>query len=264
MIKTTQNWKIGNCLELHPEIPDKSVDMILTDLPYGTTMCPWDVIIPFELLWRDYERVIKNNGAIVLFASQPFTSYLILSNIKLFKYTLVWEKTRPSDFMNAPNKPLKSHEDICIFSIGTCANHNEKNMKYNPQGIISIHKKWKRPKFYNSEHGYNRPSHKLEFIRTSENYPRTVLKYPNPNHDTIHPTEKPLALIEYLIKTFTDEGDLVLDSCLGSGTTLEACANLNRNCIGFEISNEWEEHYKKRISKHNFNPITKILNTTEV
>jgi site-specific DNA-methyltransferase (adenine-specific) len=246
-----QRYVIGDCLDLLPSIPDKSIDLIITDLPYGTTCCAWDTCIDLDKLWPEYKRIIKDNGAIVLFGSQPFTSVLIMSNVEMFKYTLVWEKTRPSDFMNARNKPLKSHEDICIFSKGCCANNNINNMKYNPQGIITVNKKWSRPTIYNSEHNYDRPSTKLDRIIEFENYPRSVLKYSNGNNNTVHPTQKPVALFEYLIKTYTNEGDWVHDSCLGSGTTLEACMNTNRNCIGFEISDEWVGHYVKRLRLDN-------------
>jgi len=243
-----QTWKIGDCLELLPEIPDKSIDMILTDLPYGTTACKWDTIIPIEPLWVQYKRIIKDDGAIVLTASQPFTSKLITSNIEMFKYQWIWEKTKAGNFINANNAPMKLHEDVCIFSKGTCANHSPRRMKYFPQGVKDVNIPWSRPAKYETELNYKRPSHKLNRIITKTGFPGSVLKFKSvPSKEKIHSTQKPLALFEYLIRTYTNEGDTVHDSCLGSGTTLEACANLNRNCIGFELNYCWEDSYRKRL-----------------
>jgi len=244
-MKTTQTWKIGDCLQLLPEIPDKSIDMILTDLPYGTTACKWDTIIPFEPLWEQYERIIKDTGAIILTASQPFTSALILSNLKLYKYELIWLKTRPSNVFNANKMFMKWHENVCIFykSLPT----------YNPQKTIG---KPYLKKHYtqNREKGvYGKTGEKDEHITENNGlyHPKTVLEFSNDNHSSLHPTQKPIALFEYLIRTYTNEGDTVHDSCLGSGTTLEACANLNRNGIGFELLHDWEEHYHKRLKLDN-------------
>lgn len=232
------------CLELLPEIPDKSIDMILTDLPYGTTACSWDTPIDLTKLWPEYRRIIKDNGIIVLTASQPFTSVLVMSNIEMFKYCWVWEKDQGTDFFMADVKPLKNFEDILIF-------YNSKPT-YNPQYKIT-RSKWvkrdtgnsfnqiidsKEKQFDKKSNGYNR-------------YPLSIIYFKRPKQNGIHPTQKPVALFEYLIKTYTNEGDTVHDSCLGSGTTLEACLNTNRNCIGFEISDEWVPHYKKRLRTDN-------------
>jgi len=230
------------------DIDDKSINMILCDLPYGTTQCKWDTIIPFNELWMHYERIIKDNGAIVLTATQPFTSNLIISNIKLFKYCWVWEKTKAANFPNAPNMPLKLHEDICIFSKGTCANGSKRRMIYYPQGVKEVNKEWKRPRKYDSEHNYKRPSHKLKRTIKFEGYPSTVIKI-NSEHNPPHPTQKPVALFEYLIKTYTNENDIVLDNCIGSGTTAIACLNTNRNYIGIEKEEKYFNIANERISQ---------------
>lgn len=250
-MKTTQTWKIGDCLQLLPDIPDKSVDMILTDLPYGTTACKWDTIIPFEPLWKQYERIIKDNGAVVLTASQPFTSKLVISNIEMFKYEWIWEKDRPSNINCGKFQPMKYHENILVFGKDKI-NYNpikiKRDSKRVEQGIKNnniVHGGFKslNGNLNYKEYSYNRydPDYKN---------PSSILKYPRQQRGLM-PAQKPLALFEYLIKTYTNEGDTVHDSCLGSGTTLEACANLNRNCIGFEISPDWEGHYRKRLKLDN-------------
>jgi site-specific DNA-methyltransferase (adenine-specific) len=236
-----------------PAIPDKSVDMILCDLPYGTTACKWDQVIPFAPLWAQYKRLIKDHGAIVLTASQPFTSFLITSNIGMFKYCWVWEKSKGSNFVHARNMPLKFHEDVCVFSnskIGHECQLHEKRMAYNPQGLLKVDKHWSRPKQYNSEHGLDRPSHTLDRIIEFENYPTSILKFQNSdNHERgMHPTQKPVALFEYLIKTYTNEGDLVLDNCIGSGTTAIAARNTGRHFIGIEKEPKYVEIARKRIA----------------
>jgi len=231
----------GDCLEVMKDIPDKSIDMILCDLPYGTTACKWDTIIPFEPLLKEYKRIIKDNGAIVLTASQPFTSALVMSNIKMFKYALVWLKTRPSNVFNAKKQFMKWHEDICIFY--------DKLPTYNPQTTIGKSYK-KRHYLQNRSNGtLGKTGEKDGHI--SENngimQPKTVIEISNPNHKSLHPTQKPVALFEYLIKTYTNEGDLVLDNCMGSGTTGVACKNLNRNFIGIELDENYFKIAKERI-----------------
>ena len=238
-----------DCLEVMKDIPDKSIDMILCDLPYGTTACKWDSIIPFDKLWEQYERVIKDNGAIVLFGSQPFTSSLIMSNIKLFKYEWIWLKSRAVGFNNAKNKPMGKHENIIVFSKGTCANCSPRLMKYYPQGLVVFNKivnGIKASKTDKDGHGFDRPSKKKEHLQEFTNYPNTQLVFPNEGK-TVHPTQKPVDLLEYLIRTYTNENETVLDNCMGSGSTGVACVNTNRNFIGIELDENYFNIAKERI-----------------
>ena len=230
---------LGDCLEKMSEIQDGSVDMVMCDLPYGTTACKWDSVIPFEPLWAQYRRVCKKNAAIVLTASQPFTSVLIASNLNMFKYCWVWEKTRPGDIFNAKNKPLKSHEDVCIFSEGTTANGSPNKMPYFPQEVGAGGVKTNNPDEQERAFKSKRPSHKVNHVTHGSNYPRSVIKIPNPNAGSLHPTQKPVALMEYLIKTYTHPGELVLDNTMGSGTTGVACMNTGRDFIGIERDPEY-------------------------
>ena len=228
-----------DCLEGMKYIPDKSVDMILCDLPYGTTKNKWDSIIPLDKLWEQYERLIKDNGAIVLTASQPFTTNLISSKMELFKYTWVWEKSRFANQMLAKKQPLKIHEDVAVFS--------KKPHKYKPQGLIEINKKTKQGvRVTDNLGGGVRDS---SYIQKYTNYPRSILKFKSQGR-TVHPTQKPVPLFEYLIKTYTNEGETVLDNCMGSGTTAIACLNTNRNFIGFELDKEYFDMANERINKH--------------
>ena len=233
----------GDCLEIMKLIPNGSVDMILCDLPYGTTACKWDTIIPFEALWEQYKRVIKDNGAIVLTAAQPFTSALILSNTKMFKYSLVWQKSTISHFAQAPYRFLTEHEDIVIFSFGGCSSNANPRMKFNPQGLIDCNKLVK-----GKGHSDHRPSKKIQkpFFQTKTGYPKSVLKF-NSDKAKHHPTQKPVALFEYLIKTYTNEGDTVLDNCAGSGTTGVACQNTNRNYILIEQEQKYYDIIVNRL-----------------
>jgi site-specific DNA-methyltransferase (adenine-specific) len=243
----------GDCLEVMREIPDKSVDMILCDLPYGTTACKWDTVIPFGELWTHYERVIKENGAIILTASQPFTSALIMSNPKLFKYCWVWDKVLGSDFLNAKNKPLKQHEDICVFSKGTTANGSKRKMNYFPikeKGEPYVKTRTKDPRIGAWDAGGRTPFNLDPLINKGERFPKSIIKFSNANHkDSFHPTQKPVPLFEYLIRTYTNEGDVVLDNCLGSGTTAIAAINTNRQFIGIEREPEYVEIANKRIAE---------------
>ena len=237
----------GDCLDIMKKIPNKSIDMILCDLPYNVTRNKWDVLIPFDALWEQYNRVITDNGAIVLFAQGMFTSYLMQSNDKYWRYNLIWEKDRPSGFLNAKRMPLRSHEDICVFY--------KKMPTYNPQMWVGkpLHgmgNKFKEGNLRNNNYG-DFPSHtNPSALRKgdTQKYPRSVLKFNRP-HPPIHPTQKPVSLCEYLIKTYTNEGDLVLDNCMGSGTTGVACKNTNRDFIGIEISKEYFDIAKQRLSK---------------
>lgn len=224
--------------------------MILCDLPYGTTQCKWDSVIPFELLWIHYKRIIKPGSAIVLTGSQPFTTVAIGSNMDWFKYCWVWEKSRPGDVFNARNKPLKSHEDIMVFSDGTTANGSNRKMKYFPQGVgeggKASYNKIKDGAAFRGQ----RPSHKETHITHGSGYPRSVIKVSNVNTKSLHPTQKPVALMEYLIKTYTNEGEIVLDNCMGSGTTGIACINTDRRFIGIEKDDKYFDIAKDRIDNH--------------
>ena len=241
----------GDCLEKMKDIPDKSIDMILCDLPYGTTACKWDVVIPFEDLWQQYERVIKDNGAIVLFASQPFTSALIMSNIKLYKYCWVWEKDNASNFFAAKFQPLNNTEDIVVFGKGGCNNGTKNPLRYNPQGVEYIDKEVTNGKSVGGQVGKAHKTAMKEgrtYKQTTTGYPFKTLRFKRDgNH--IHPTQKPVDLLEYLIKTYTQEGETVLDNTMGSGSTGIACLNTNRNFIGFELDKHYYDIAKERIQK---------------
>jgi site-specific DNA-methyltransferase (adenine-specific) len=239
----------GDCLDVMPELPDASFDMILCDLPYGTTACAWDSIIPLEPLWAQYKRLIKPAGAIVLFADEPFTSLLIMSNIELFKYRLVWKKTIAANFMNAKLKPLQRHEDIVVFSPGTTSNGNKSNMTYNPQGLKRTNKLWQRPSKYPSEHNFVRPSHLLKRTIEYSNYPDSILDFPNGNNDNDHPTQKTVALFSYLIRTYTHPGAAILDNCAGSGTTAIAAIETGRNWFCIEKDAGYFEIAQRRIEE---------------
>ena len=240
----------GDCLEKMKTIPDQSIDMILCDLPYGTTTCKWDVVIPFELLWEQYKRIIKDHRAIILFGSEPFSSHLRMSNLQWFKYDWYWRKSRPSGYVNAKLKPLKDIETISIFSNGYTANGSSENMIYHPQGLRKVDKEWYRPKNYMSgDKGVNpaRESNQLSRVIENEGYPRQVLDFKNQNNNVIHPTQKPVDLCEYLILTYSNEGETVLDNCMGSGSTGVACINTKRDFIGIEKDDNYFEIAKNRI-----------------
>ena len=215
----------GDCLEVMPQLPNGSVDMILCDLPYGTTACKWDTIIPFEPLWKQYKRIIKSNGAIVLTASQPFTSALVMSNIKMFKYCWTWDKVTAKGHLVAKIRPMQQTEDILVFGKNRINYYPIMTPRPKPVKI----KEEKRTEIMGGKKNENYRS-----IRDTW-YPKTILKFSHSNPTkTIHSTQKPVALFEYLIKTYTNENDLVLDNCAGSGTTGVACKNLNRNFILIE------------------------------
>lgn len=228
----------GDCLERIKEIPDGSVDMILTDPPYGTIACKWDSIIPLEPMWQELRRIIKPNKAIILFGQEPFCSLVRCSNLSQYKYDWHWRKSRPSGFTNAKLKPLKDLENIMVFSEGKTANGSKTNMPYFPQGLEDCNIEWKRPKNYTEgDRGVcpARKNSKTERTITKKGYPRQILDFPNPNNGNIHPTQKPVELMEYLIKTYTNEGETVLDFTMGSGATIKAANNLNRKGIGIEM-----------------------------
>ena len=221
-----------DCIEGMNRIPNESIDMILTDLPYGLTECKWDSVIPLDALWVHYKRMIKPTGAIILFGQQPFTSKLIMSNPEMFKYSLVWRKTKTGNFAQAPYRFLCEHEDIAVFSFGKTAKNGIPRMKFNPQGTIPCNKSMKG-KTGTTEHRGGRET-QADYIQTTTNYPRTILEFANEGKP-IHPTQKPVSLCEYLIKTYSDEGDIILDSCMGVGTTALAAQNVKRLFVGFEL-----------------------------
>ena len=226
----------GDCLERMAEIEDGSVHLILCDLPYGTTACAWDSIIPLDQLWAHYKRLITPTGAIVLTAAQPFTSVLAVSNLEWFKYTWVWEKNRPTNFAHAKNKPMKKHEDILVFSPGTTvhATQSKTRMTYNPQGVFDIAEKivTKRASEKTDAFFADRPGHG-EFKRNKSGYPHTILKFAT-DQLGLHPTAKPIDLMRYLIRTYSNEGEMVLDNTMGSGTTGIAARMEQRRFIGIE------------------------------
>jgi len=231
----------GDCLELMEDILDNSVDMILCDLPYGTTQNKWDSIIDLGLLWKQYKRIIKDNGAIVLTAQDKFTAKLILSNEKIHKYNLVWDKVLTSGFLNANRMPLRVHEDICIFY--------KKLPTYNPQKVIGEknHSKRTMKTDVNNNYGKYGKIDNTEILGDMK-HPKSIITFQKPHPSKcLHPTQKPLELFEWLIKTYTDEGDIVLDNCMGSGTTGVACKNLNRNFIGMELDDKYFKIAKERI-----------------
>jgi len=222
----------------------------LCDLPYGTTACKWDTVIPFEPLWEQYKRVIKKNGAIVLFGSEPFSSLLRCSNLEMFKYDWIWEKSRATGHVHAKNKPQKKHEIISVFSKGVTLHEGQSNnrMVYYPQELIRLPEKKLRKVGGSADTVMgSRPSHKNTYQEFT-NYPTSVL-YFNSEGSTQHPTQKPVALCEYLIKTYTNEGETVLDIAMGSGTTGVACMNVGRNFIGIEKELEYYKIAKKRIEQ---------------
>lgn len=228
----------GDCLERMKEIPDGSVDLVLTDPPYGTTACKWDSVIDLDLMWKELKRIVKPNKTVILFGQEPFCSFVRCSNIKDFKYDWFWRKPRPSGFTNAKLKPLKDIENIMVFSDGATANGSKRNMPYHPQGLEDCNLHWSRPKTYlEGDRGVNpsRKNSKLERVINKKGYPRQVLDFTNPNNGLLHPTQKPIELMEYMINTYTNEGETVLDFTIGSGATIKAANNLNRNSIGIEM-----------------------------
>ena len=234
----------GDCLEIMKGIPNGSIDMILCDLPYGTTACKWDTIIPFDPLWEQYKRIIKDNGAIVLTASQPFTSALVMSNPKLFKCEWIWQKNRGSNFATTKYQPMKEHESVLVFCKGV-ANYYP-IMQPRAEGGKSRAKYIINPSNTGKRDAYNGMTEtETRVLNEDLRVPSSIQKF---NTEVgLHPTQKPVALFEYLIKTYTNEGDLVLDNCAGSGTTGVACKNTNRNYILIEKEQEYIDIINKRL-----------------
>jgi len=258
----------GDCLVKMNEIEDKSIDLILCDLPYGTTdrkgvegkgnnrLLGWDTVIPLDKLWVQYKRILKPLGTVVLTADQPFTSMLIMSNLEWFKYEWIWKKQRTTGFLLANYRPMKCTEDIVIFSPGgaAAASRNGGNMTYNPQGLFEKNVKKKNSAkrlgnfLHNPEHmgKNNKLLHETEYEQKFTNYPSEIIEF-GLDKDSIHPTQKPIALMDYLIRTYSNEGETVLDNCMGSGTTGVAAVMNNRNFIGVEMDEQYYEYAKQRI-----------------
>ena len=247
-MKTIEDYRnqiiLGNCLEIMKEIPDNSIDMILCDLPYGTTACKWDVVIPFEDLWNQYNRIAKENAAIVLTAAQPFTSLLVASNINMFRYEWIWEKPQGTNPLNAKVMPLKSHENVLVFS--------KKRPKYFPQmeegkpygGFVS-----KDGATIGEVYANQKSMHKENH---GTRYPKTIRRFKQ--EKGLHPTQKPVDLFEYMIRTYTQEGDLVLDNCIGSGTTAIAAIKSKRDYIGIDKEDKYYRICVDRINEYNSIP----------
>jgi len=250
----------GDCLEEMKKIKDNSVQLILCDLPYGTTKCKWDTVISLDKLWEQYKRIlIKPYGAVVLFGQEPFTSALVSSNYKWFKYRVTWKKNKTTQFLLANYRPMKCTEDICVFSPGGAAAASRKkgNMVYNPQGLIPVNIKKRNSqkrigKMLNQIHHLG-PNNKLisnsEYSQKFTNYPKDLIEF-SIESTTVHETQKPVKLMEHLVKTYSNENDTVLDNTMGSGTTGIACINTNRKFIGIELLDKYFELSKNRINEH--------------
>ena len=236
--------RLGDCLEIMKEIPSKSIDAIICDLPYGTTNCKWDTVIPLDKLWFEYERIIKDNGAIVLNASQPFTSALVMSNPKIFKYEWIWQKSHATGHLNSKKQPLRQHESVCVFYKKQCT--------YNPQMIDKTYldKRTKSGADVDAD-VYNKFNKVERQIPVTKGYPKTIQYFATPfkgGEGGKHPTQKPLSLVEYLIRTYTNKGDTILDNTMGSGTTMVACKKLGRNGIGIEKEEKYFKIAQERVN----------------
>jgi site-specific DNA-methyltransferase (adenine-specific) len=252
--ETKQKYHLqkGDCLELMKDVPDGSIDMILCDLPYESTSSRWDKAIPLNALWGHFTRIIKGNGAIVLFGAEPFASKLRMSAPDLYKYDWVWVKNNAVGFVNAKLKPMNKHEVICVFSKGKTSNGNQNNMPYYPQGLVPFGREVRSGNKSGKDNTYWRPSLKSSngggYIQQFTNYPTTVLQF-DKVQKAVHPTQKPVPLLEYLIRTYTpDEGATVLDNCMGSGSTGVACANTGRKFIGMELDDTYFNIASERVS----------------
>ena len=235
----------GNCLNVMKLIKPRSIDMILCDLPYGTTNCSWDSVIPFDRLWKRYDRVIKPNGAIVLTAAQPFTAALVMSNIEIYRQHLIWEKTSPTNFLNAKKMFMKWHEDILIFY--------KELPTFNPQMTTckrSVSKVTQKPNRSEGVFGATGEKAGYRYDNNGLAYPKSILQH-STDSSKIHPTQKPVELFEFLIKTYTDKGQTVLDNCSGSGTTAEACELTDRKWICIEKEQKYIDISVKRLKKWN-------------
>lgn len=248
------NLQQGDCLELMNDIPDGSVNMVLCDLPYGTTASAWDKVIQSDKLWKQYRRIIKPRGAIVLFASGQFTNKLINSQDGIYRYKWIWIKNRPGNFVNANNRPMTRYEEICVFSKGITANtkNTDLKMNYYPQGLVEINKTMRHSDTQFGTMAGKRPSQKKVTVQKFTNYPNDVLNF-DVETKPQHPTQKPVPLLEYLIKTYTNKGETVLDNTMGLGSTGVACVNTNRNFIGIELEEKYFKIAEQRIMEEENN-----------
>jgi site-specific DNA-methyltransferase (adenine-specific) len=239
--RSTLFW--ADCFDVFPSIPDKSVDAIIADLPYGTTQNKWDSVLPLDELWVQYERIIKDNGMICLTSAEPFTSTLITSNNKLFKYDLIWDKKLSSGFLNAKRMPLRRHEQILCFY--------KKLPIYNPEMVTRGKVRKKGITTETGKHTSNYGKFENSVVENNEYYPTSIIEVSNANRkDKLHPTEKPVELMEYLIKTYTNENEIVLDNTMGSGTTGLACLKTNRQFIGIEKEKQYYDVAVRRLSEY--------------
>jgi DNA modification methylase len=240
----------GNCLDIMPTLSAGCVDMVFCDLPYGTTQNSWDTIIPFDELWKEYRRIVKENGAIVLTAQSPFDKTLACSNLKDFRYEWIWEKNKATGHLNAKKMPLKSHENILIFYRKLPTYNPQKTTGHKPFGAVKPRDNMPEPEV---KRNYNHVSKQIgNDGKTTDRYPRSVQKFPvinNDNPEKWHPTQKPVGLIEYFIRTYSNENDTILDNCMGSGSTGIACLNLNRKFIGIEIDEEYYDRAKSSMNE---------------
>ena len=234
--------RCGDCLDVMKTLPTGVVDMILADPPYGTTACKWDSVILFEPLWEQYKRVIKKNGAIVLFAQTPFDKVLGCSNLPMLRYEFIWEKTEATGHLNAKKAPMKAHENLLVFYSAYPTYNPQKTHGHQRKTAMNVDRATKQSDCYGAQDG-------ITHYDSTERYPRSVLLFSTDKQkSTLHPTQKPVALCEYMISTYTNEGDTVLDNCMGSGTTGIACANLGRRFIGIEKDGEYFQIAKERIT----------------
>ncbi len=265
---------LGDCLKVMPWLVGMGVvvDAVIADPPYGITACNWDTVIPFEPMWANYKMLIKKTGAVVLFGSEPFSSLLRVSNLEWYKYDWVWRKNRAANFFNAKNKPLSVTENILCFSAGTTANCSGNKMPYYPQGVQISGELYKRPNRNTSNHRFDRPSHRATdrgYIIQGKNYPINLIKINQEINKVVHPTQKPVALLQYLIRTYTNPNDLILDNTMGSGTTLVAAQNEGRRCVGIELEEEYCKVAVDRLKQLSFfnipdKPKEKLIQSTKI
>lgn len=241
----------GDCLEIMPQLPDQSIDCIICDPPFATTACKWDTLIPFNKLWEQYNRLLKPQGSVLLFGSEPFSTHMRMSNIKAFKYDWIWKKNRPTGFQHARNMPLKDYEIISVFSNASMGHENllgERRMTYNPQGIRKVDWEWKRSSSKFGNIAGHRKSHKNFGVQEYTGFPSMILEF-NKEETNYHPTQKPVALLSYLIKTYTNPNAVVLDNCMGSGSTGVAALETGRSFIGIEKDDHYFNVAKNRIEQ---------------